>query len=123
MKWWHEQYDSFDEWLNEERAFTAFQVGVWLALLIFIITNGVEYIANKELADRVFWYTFDIMLICFALPFRNKTWVTSSFYCLALYNLLDELLGRGATLQVFEYPLALLVMLFNYLKFKKGWKS
>ena len=113
MKWWHSQYDSFDDWLNEERSFIAFQIGVWLALLIFIITNGVEYIANKHLADRVFWYTFDIMLICFALPFRNKTWVTNSFYCLSLYNLLDELLGRGATLQVFEYPLALLVMLFN----------
>lgn len=121
MKWWNDRYNEFDNWLDEGKSFFVFQFGVWLMLGIFIITNAISYISNQHLADRVFWYLFDVGLICFSLPFRNKTWVTNSFFILALYNLVDEILGRGATLQTFEYPLALSVMLFSYLKFKKGW--
>lgn len=122
MKWWSDQYNELDAKLNDTLAFDVFQIGIWICLFIFIITNAVAYFSNPYLADRAFWFSFDIALICFSIPFRHKTWVSESFFCLSIYNLLDEIMGRGALLQWYEFPMALSVIVFIFLKHKKGWR-
>lgn len=122
MKWWRDKYSKLDAKLTDAMAFNIFQLGVWVCLFIFVITNSVAYFLNQYLAERAFWFSFDIALICFSIPFRNKTWVTESFFAISIYNLCDEIMGFGALLQWYEFPMALTVILFIYLKHKQGWK-
>ena len=122
MKWWRDQYNKLDAKITDELALKVFEFGIWICLFIFIITNGIAHISDQHLAGRFFWFSFAIALICFSLPFRHLTWVTESFFCLSIYNLFDEIMGRGALLQWYEFPMAFTLIVFIFLKHKKGWK-
>ncbi len=106
-----------DKFTNEDIDFKIFRAGAWLALLIFIITNGVEYILGEEASGIVFWYLFDFMLIAFSVIFRNRSWETRSLFILSIYNAIDEALGFGFKMQWYEFPFALFVIATSYISF------
>lgn len=118
---------------NTKYELISFHIGMWVMLLMFIVTNYLDSLNQihhyyeesyyGEFSSRLFGIILSVGLTLISYRFRREHWVCNAFFILNIYNIFDEIMGNAYTVQWYEYPIAILTISSSYIKFNyKKWK-
>lgn len=98
----------------------ALKIGLF-GLVCIILSYGVarigtEFIGTKEGANWLF-RMFAIGFLCIGFWIRKIHWFAELFFYLTIYNMVDELMGKGSVNDWFEYLSAFILIGFYYGKY------